>query len=82
MWLRQVGGVLPDMCDGYNAFDAMKDLVVGDLEVADKETVATRIGICNTCEMCNSTLDLCTICGCYIPAKVRLAKATCPIENW
>ena len=26
--------------------------------------------------------DKCNLCGCYMPAKVKLLKATCPTKKW
>lgn len=67
---------------GYNLFDAAKDLVTGNLEIADPETVIKRTEICDGCEVQNTALKVCTACGCFLPAKVRLKESTCPMELW
>lgn len=41
-----------------------------------------RKGICMSCDRLNKTLKVCTSCGCFIPAKVHLAMATCPLDKW
>lgn len=70
------------MNDNYNIFDAAKDLLTGNLEIADDETIIKRIDICSNCEVRNALTNICTACGCFIPAKVRLVKSSCPMENW
>ena len=30
----------------------------------------------------NIEKDKCNLCGCYMPAKVKLLKATCPTKKW
>lgn len=66
----------------YTILDAAKDLVTGNLNIASDTTVAEREKICNGCEVQNFTTKICTACGCFIPAKVRLADASCPMELW
>ena len=41
-----------------------------------------RAAICNSCEHLNKTLSICKKCGCFMPAKVRLKWARCPINKW
>lgn len=64
----------------YNIIDAALDAASGKLELADKETVEKRRNICNGCEA--NVAEICTACGCIIPAKIRLAKSSCPMELW
>ena len=40
-----------------------------------------RMEICKVCEHF-TTLSRCKKCGCYMPAKVLLARAKCPIDKW
>lgn len=39
-----------------------------------------RAEICATCE--HNKVNICTQCGCFIPAKTRSLKANCPINKW
>jgi recombinational DNA repair protein RecR len=40
-----------------------------------------RIKICTDCPMLNSR-NICQLCGCYMPAKVRSPKSHCLIKKW
>ena len=70
------------MTKGYNILDAIKDAVTGNLEFADDETIAKRRALCDSCEVRNELVDICTACGCFIPAKIRLTESECPMELW
>lgn len=65
----------------YGIIDVVKDALTGDLKVASDSTVDERLAICNDCEVQNA-LKICTACGCFIPAKVKLAESECPMELW
>jgi hypothetical protein len=65
----------------YNIFDAAKDAFAGKLELVDDEIAQSRMDICNACEAKND-LNICTACGCFLPAKTKLAKSECPMEKW
>lgn len=43
--------------------------------------VGKRIGICKECPHLNR-LNICRQCGCFMPAKVRIPEAHCPILKW
>lgn len=47
---------------------------------ADEKTVDSRKEICNNCE--NNKLNICTLCGCFIPGKIRLTLSKCPANLW
>lgn len=36
--------------------------------------------ICNSCK--NLENKICKLCGCYMPIKVAIPFATCPINKW
>lgn len=65
---------------GYNIFDAAKDLVTGNLKFASNKVVELRAELCRTCEV--NVANICTACGCVIPAKIKLAESSCPMELW
>jgi hypothetical protein len=44
-------------------------------------SVAFRIKTCNSCEHLTK-LKVCSKCGCFMPAKVRMKRAECPILLW
>jgi len=63
-----------------NLVDKLKNQVA--LRFVSSEVGDERIAICNSCEEYNKTLDICKKCGCYMPAKSKLAKAKCPLNKW
>ena len=40
-----------------------------------------RMEICKVCEHFTNLLR-CKKCGCFMPAKVLLVRARCPIDKW
>lgn len=40
-----------------------------------------RMEICVNCPMLNSR-NICQLCGCFMPAKVRSPKSICQIKKW
>ena len=64
----------------YNILDAAKDLITGDLEYADEDTVFWRNEVCKTCDA--NVAGLCTACSCVIALKTKLKKTECPLELW
>ncbi len=66
----------------YNIVDVVKDIVTGKLEFADSTIAKDRYSICKQCEVRNKRLNICTICGCIIPLKVKLNKSNCPMDLW
>ena len=46
----------------------------------DKEISDRRMGICTECEFL--VKNFCKKCMCFMPAKVRLKKATCKENKW
>lgn len=43
--------------------------------------LAVRIDTCKLCPELNA-LRMCRQCGCFMPAKVRIKNASCPIGKW
>ena len=46
------------------------------------EEVGKRIEHCRGCEHLLPKINVCRKCGCFMPAKVRLKWASCPIGKW
>jgi len=46
------------------------------------EEVGKRIEHCKNCEHLVAKINICKKCGCFMPAKVRLKWASCPIGKW
>lgn len=47
-----------------------------------KEQYDARYEICKSCQHFKKKVRLCGLCGCFMPAKVRLKAATCPAGKW
>ena len=48
-----------------------------DVEIEAKK----RIAICVNCDKFKAN-NTCSLCGCYMPAKVRSIKSHCTIKKW
>lgn len=68
--------------DPYTIIDVLKDLVTGKLKFAARSVREDRQTLCDDCEVRDVKKNVCTACGCWLPAKVRLAKSKCPMELW
>ncbi len=42
----------------------------------------TRLDICKKCPELVPKFNYCNICKCYMPLKVKIKKAKCPIGLW
>lgn len=47
---------------------------------ASKEVVSSRLNICGECDLFDPEIHFCNDCGCYMPAKVYIASASCPLK--
>jgi hypothetical protein len=49
-----------------------------------EEEAKRRLKICLDKSICKklSNRNYCTICRCYMPAKVRSPKSKCPLRKW
>lgn len=45
------------------------------------EIAEERLRICKSCPRLTS-IELCSICNCIMPIKVKIAKASCPLNKW
>ena len=63
-----------DMAKGL--IKSAKDLASGG--VTDPKA---RMDVCNTCPFKGKD-QRCGKCGCFLPAKTRIAKSSCPIGLW
>lgn len=58
------------------------DLVNPNTEWAPEDLAANRFSICNQCPELVKLTKQCKKCGCFMAAKTKLAKATCPLGKW
>lgn len=66
----------------YGVLRAVFDFITDPNSVADEYVVAWRREICDGCEVRNETTDICTACGCFLPAKIRMKRSECPMQLW
>ena len=48
----------------------------------NEERQQVRKEICESCEHKIKITNICGKCGCFLPAKITLAPANCPIGLW
>jgi len=53
----------------------------GQLAVGGTTDPQARMDICNTCPFKGDD-QRCGKCGCFLPAKTRVKKSSCPIGRW
>jgi hypothetical protein len=46
------------------------------------DTAQSRYGVCRGCEYFKKELKICNRCGCFMPLKVTIARAKCPVNKW
>jgi hypothetical protein len=58
------------------------DLIGPNVEWAKKEDAENRLSTCNECPELIQLTKTCKKCGCFMTAKTKLLKATCPLGKW
>lgn len=58
------------------------DLINPETEWASDEVAEKRYAICKECPELIKLTKQCKKCGCFMAAKTKLEKATCPLEKW
>jgi hypothetical protein len=58
------------------------DLVNTETEWASEELSTNRYEICQSCPELIKLTKQCKKCGCFMVAKTKLQKASCPIGKW
>jgi len=52
------------------------------LKTVSESVKQLRMAICESCDDLNKTVKTCKKCGCFMPAKTKFAKASCPVKKW
>ena len=50
--------------------------------VAQKDKAKERLDICSKCKDLDKNLGRCTLCGCFVAAKVKADYESCPSRKW
>lgn len=62
--------------DGTSPFDFLNI----NTEYVSKDVAMKRLKICESCPKLK--IRFCQECNCFMPAKTRLKKAECPLNEW
>lgn len=63
-----------------NIITGWKNLIVEDKLLTP--LFEQRFQTCNNCPGDNNKLNVCVLCGCFIPAKCRSPEENCPASYW
>jgi hypothetical protein len=58
------------------------DMFSSSAERAEDLVASERYSICNSCPELIKLTKQCKKCGCFMAAKTKLQKATCPLGKW
>lgn len=58
------------------------DIVNPNIERASEDLAKKRYLICQSCPELVKLTKQCKKCGCFMFAKTKLEKATCPLGKW
>ena len=61
---------------------AGKSFFKGEKLAASSAIAEKRITICNECPKFMKDSARCSLCGCFLKAKIKIASETCPIGKW
>lgn len=50
--------------------------------IAQRNKAQERLDICSKCKDLDKNLGRCTICGCFVSAKVKADYESCPANKW
>ena len=75
---------LTDMAKGFigSAKDVITGVVQGEGLLVTEELHNHRMNICGGCEFFRLEDKRCSKCGCFMEAKSKFIKTTCPIDKW
>tara|TARA_B100000902_G_scaffold394131_1_gene449793 strand:+ start:1033 stop:1302 length:270 start_codon:yes stop_codon:yes gene_type:complete len=66
----------------HTLVDTVGDMSKGRNVFCPSNIVNERMSICNGCPEFVTNTSQCKQCGCFMSAKSRLKKASCPIGKW
>lgn len=52
------------------------------MNLVDKEEELKRMAICRQCEHFVPALQMCNVCKCIMPIKVKISSLKCPVGKW
>lgn len=50
--------------------------------IADTDIAKQRLDTCLRCPRLNTHTNTCKECGCFVHAKTKLTRASCPLGKW
>jgi hypothetical protein len=64
----------------YDGFSNLVRANLGRLDIKTREEGRRRLDICATCP--SRMGSKCSLCGCFLPAKVLSSDSDCPAGKW
>ena len=61
---------------------AGKKMLKGEKLAASSAIAEKRITVCNECPKFMKDHGRCSLCGCFLKAKIKIASESCPIGKW
>jgi hypothetical protein len=58
------------------------DVINPNVEKSSDELQEKRMAICSSCPELIKLTKQCKKCGCFMHAKTKIEKATCPLGKW
>jgi hypothetical protein len=73
-----------DMAKGLlgSVTDILGGALQGEGVLVEENVYLNRLNICKGCEFFRHEDARCSKCGCFMEAKTRFVKTTCPIQKW
>lgn len=50
--------------------------------IAQEDKAKDRLDVCNKCKDLDKNLGRCTVCGCFVVAKIKADYESCPLGKW
>lgn len=72
-----------DIKEAKQILNGFTNLTLSKVFLSNKEIEelsSKRMNVCNNCP--NLSNNTCKLCGCYMPSKTRVRKASCPDKHW
>lgn len=66
----------------YGLKELTLDALKLNVKVAPVELSEARYAVCLVCPSLGKDTKKCGQCGCFMPVKTKLTKATCPAKKW
>ena len=81
--VKMYPGILEQFKNAMGAFRrVLSAKLAGKSVLLPQPEINKRLSICNQCEYHDMAMGRCTVCSCFIRAKMQLNTEVCPMEKW